>query len=1072
MKNKQKDDEHKPKSVKHEDKIANLLKNMQERKGRRRISIDERLKKMEKLVKKKEKVVNQPEMNSTKSSKHKDIPNFQTKAKRKIVPTSKILSFQESRKRKESVEQNNIQESRKQSSTKLEKKAKQLDRKEEQSARARNPTSKFLVFQNSMKRKSKSNQEELKEKSSKLSIIEKTEPIIAAQSKVTTSKQHNTPNLKKVVDNEKRGSKNDINKITSPERPLKLQIESRKPKRERILTSKFNDFKESLKSKQESERPKSESNFKDVVVELPKNLTKQGKSTSFKQGLKKKCAEVSCPVKSFPNNQPIQHSKRERIITSKLKDFKDSLKHDKEESKAKSQNSSLQSPVKSLSSPKKTSSVQLLQQKNKRERVPTSRFKDFKESLKHDQEEIKTKSLETSVTSKNEKLKKQFSSAKNVQGPSKPVAKVSRERVKTSKFLSYQESLKADETTAGKASSIEKPKSNTPVEKQQKPSVRVPSKTLPVPAATPPVEYNSRKQFMDALLKNHYSSPTIQTSPMNKTQADGNLISKSNNNEAPPISETDSESDDDYFYVEVDEDISFKSPRKDKDKGMTNNRNQSSKLNRKVTIEMSKYKKIAPKSSVGMKAIQAFHGKKNPMFIPCHKSDHISWSLNEYLAHCRKVNIKPMSEFLKFPAFLGFNCSLLGSKYHSVNYYVTEVVPPKKTTLFQMPENLSETCLFFIPHVILANFEDLKQASNILIPYYCHNKGFAAYFPNSSNPLQVSWATNMTSAEQCVNNRQMFILTKSRFKLIQSVRGGKENNRSFCKMIDESQLHIENFVRMQTESMLQTYNSTAQEVTPQVSLDVYKCPFKGCDFVSDRRYSGIRNHSLKHFKNRIELEAKPRAFLTERDKSNCMSTTGCSVSILTGRGELVHHFGIFHCLVDDLFEEYASKWLKENFSNYIKKKQCPYEDYYFTDEADFLNHLTTAHYFNGILSEVEDMVKFSLSFFEEYKCMANLYKCPFCKKKFKNLATGSNVRDVKEMVIHCGMEHGFALYYLMSDERMEEMKMILKSLQIKQEPVEQNNENTNIIDPSFIKLEPVEEDDTDINNFLQLDIQD
>merc|ERR1712155_467132 len=89
-----------------------------------------------------------------------------------------------SRKRKESVEQNNIQESRKLSSTMLEKKAKQLDRKEEQSARARNPTSKFLVFQNSMKRKSKSNQEELKEKSS--------EPIIAAQSKETTSKQHNT----------------------------------------------------------------------------------------------------------------------------------------------------------------------------------------------------------------------------------------------------------------------------------------------------------------------------------------------------------------------------------------------------------------------------------------------------------------------------------------------------------------------------------------------------------------------------------------------------------------------------------------------------------------------------------------------------------------------------------------------------------------------------------------------------------------------------------------------------------------------------------------------------------------
>ena len=44
MKNKQKDNEHKPKSVKHEDKIANLLKNMQERKGRRRISIEDIIK--------------------------------------------------------------------------------------------------------------------------------------------------------------------------------------------------------------------------------------------------------------------------------------------------------------------------------------------------------------------------------------------------------------------------------------------------------------------------------------------------------------------------------------------------------------------------------------------------------------------------------------------------------------------------------------------------------------------------------------------------------------------------------------------------------------------------------------------------------------------------------------------------------------------------------------------------------------------------------------------------------------------------------------------------------------------
>ena len=36
----------------HEDKIANLLKNMQERKDRKRISLEDRLKRMEELTKK------------------------------------------------------------------------------------------------------------------------------------------------------------------------------------------------------------------------------------------------------------------------------------------------------------------------------------------------------------------------------------------------------------------------------------------------------------------------------------------------------------------------------------------------------------------------------------------------------------------------------------------------------------------------------------------------------------------------------------------------------------------------------------------------------------------------------------------------------------------------------------------------------------------------------------------------------------------------------------------------------------------------------------------------------------
>ena len=200
-----------------------------------------------------------------------------------------------------------------------------------------------------------------------------------------------------------------------------------------------------------------------------------------------------------------------------------------------------------------------------------------------------------------------------------------------------------------------------------------------------------------------------------------------------------------------------------------------------------------------------------------------------------------------------------------------------------------------------------------------------------------------------------------------------------------------------------------------------------------------------------------------------MSKTGCSVPVLINRGELVHHFGIFHCLVDDLFQEYAINWMKIHYSNHYSRSQCPYEDYFYSDEKDLLTHLTTSHYFNGILSEVEDMVKFSLSYFEQYKCMANMYKCPFCKKKFRNLdhGTESNVRDVKEMVIHCGVEHGFSLYYLIADNNVEKMREILKQFIVKQEPPD--DEENNEIDAR--KSVSTDEMTPDLSNFLQVEMQ-
>ena len=169
-----------------------------------------------------------------------------------------------------------------------------------------------------------------------------------------------------------------------------------------------------------------------------------------------------------------------------------------------------------------------------------------------------------------------------------------------------------------------------------------------------------------------------------------------------------------------------------------------------------------------------------------------------------------------------------------------------------------------------------------------------------------------------------------------------------------------------------------------------------CRFIScSGTFSGIRNHLLKHFKGFIESEAKPRAMLTEREKSNCMSKTGCSVPVLMARGELVHHYGIFHCLIDDLFLEFGINKAKELFTNHFKQNQCPYEDQDFEDEESLLKHLSSTHFFNIILNEVEAMVRFNLTFLEDRGCWANVYKCPFCKKRFTNIADGRNVRDVR-----------------------------------------------------------------------------
>ena len=98
------------------------------------------------------------------------------------------------------------------------------------------------------------------------------------------------------------------------------------------------------------------------------------------------------------------------------------------------------------------------------------------------------------------------------------------------------------------------------------------------------------------------------------------------------------------------------------------------------------------------------------------------------------------------------------------------------------------------------------------------------------------------------------------------------------------------------------------------------------------------------------------------------------------------------------------------------------------------------------------------------------------------MVEGGNIRDVREMVVHCGAEHGFALYYLMVDKQVESMRELLVRYRIKEEPKDEDDlaiesvqtkptEELLVVNP-VIKMEPQEETEVNINNFVKTELDD
>jgi len=260
----------------------------------------------------------------------------------------------------------------------------------------------------------------------------------------------------------------------------------------------------------------------------------------------------------------------------------------------------------------------------------------------------------------------------------------------------------------------------------------------------------------------------------------------------------------------------------------------------------------------------------------------------------------------------------------------------------------------------------------------------------------------------------------------------------------------------------------SQEEMPQVLFDKYPCPIQNCKFVSLKKYNGIRIHLLKHFKERIQRDALQNDWMTDyNERHTCFNKTSCNTDKLLQSGELVHHYGLLHCLVDDILQEYALNRIKLKYKDHFQRNLCPYEDYTFSDYTDLQTHLINSHYFNMILDEVKVMLDFN-SLYGKHRYTQKKIKCPYCKKRFNNLLSTGKAKDVTEIVLHCGLDHGYAAYYLLADTNIDQMKELLTQYNVKQEP---DDEEMNNVDQDALHG-AVEDEESDINNFLQVQVQD
>ena len=195
--------------------------------------------------------------------------------------------------------------------------------------------------------------------------------------------------------------------------------------------------------------------------------------------------------------------------------------------------------------------------------------------------------------------------------------------------------------------------------------------------------------------------------------------------------------------------------------------------------------------------------------MKCMKCSFFTYNLESFKAHeaggHEDLVTSGKNDSFHIPAFQGFQCFLQGSASRE-RYYVTEVSQPASSN----HDNLSATCYFFLPASVISLNPDLVSQKDVRIPYIRDRYNtYLANFPNTQ--LRVNWATNRETGEKLVDQRIGFIMTKSRFKIIQSrTNQGKNERLAFCSFIDADKFQLENLVFSQTQSILHSSAPTEQ----------------------------------------------------------------------------------------------------------------------------------------------------------------------------------------------------------------------------------------------------------------------